>query len=410
MSTSISLDVGKIKGDYCKYLAEFKSSNDKKEVADQSLRSYQVAYYPQQKLIYLLPTICLGLALNFSVFYYENMNSRKRSCHLEKQAFDEAISELNSLSDESYKDSTYIYAASEFTKGCLDIWVNDNYLNQLTEELGILYYTQIGHFCSQTCCCSDLVPVLDLFFFALLLAITSLGAKKGEVLLADVNTKLINKNFTTDVKADTNSKKISAKNKKNRSFNKVPPAVGSLSVARRVYMKKKKGKEVTAIGMYEIAHYSKKTHKMVNEEAEKVLNGLRTEEANSTLTPAEICLKQLKHIPGHIKGRSASTRNILGNEKLRLDLESEKERSQALEENMRVMNKKQRRLQKQNKKIKGQLKFMMREIKRLSKVQSQTNYSENQLTCYSGTGIVFLNNKSIKTHMDQLGQLKNRKS
>ncbi|GJY13549.1 reverse transcriptase domain-containing protein [Tanacetum coccineum] len=79
--------------------------------------------------------------------------------------------------------------------------------------------------------------------------------------------------------------KISAKNKKNRSFNKVPPAVGSLSVARRVYK-----------------------------------NELRIEEANSTLTLAEICLKQLKHIPGHIKGRSASTRNSLGNEKLRLDL------------------------------------------------------------------------------------------
>ncbi|GJT70741.1 hypothetical protein Tco_1030027 [Tanacetum coccineum] len=129
--------------------------------------------------------------------------------------------------------------------------------------------------------------------------------------------------------------------------------------------------------MYEIAHYSKKTHKMVNEEAENVLNELQTQEANSTLIPAEICLKQLKHIPGHIKGRSASTRNILGNEKLRLDLESEKERSQALEENMKVMNKKQRRLQKHNKKIKGQLKFMMREIKRLSKVQSQTNVSSH---------------------------------
>ncbi|GJY43261.1 hypothetical protein Tco_0431474 [Tanacetum coccineum] len=84
-------------------------------------------------------------------------------------------------------------------------------------------------------------------------------------------------------------------------------------------VKKKKGKEVIATRMYEIGHYSKKTHKMVNEEAEKVLNELRTEEANSTLTPAQICLKQLKHIPGHIKGCSASTRNILGNEKLRLD-------------------------------------------------------------------------------------------
>ncbi|GJX18103.1 putative ribonuclease H-like domain-containing protein [Tanacetum coccineum] len=82
--------------------------------------------------------------------------------------------------------------------------------------------------------------------------------------------------------------------------------------------------------MYEIAHYSKKTHKMVNEEAEKVLNELRNEEANSTLTPAEICLKQLKHIPGHIKGRSASTRNILGNEKLWLDLDESMRKTRSL--------------------------------------------------------------------------------
>nr|GEV18971.1 zinc finger BED domain-containing protein RICESLEEPER 2-like [Tanacetum cinerariifolium] len=71
-----------------------------------------------------------------------------------------------------------------------------------------------------------------------------------------------------------------------------------------------------------------------------VLVGLRIEEANSTSTPVEICLKKLKHIPGHIlgnetKGCSSSTKNILGNEKLRLDLESEKKRSQALEENMK---------------------------------------------------------------------------
>lgn len=37
-------------------------------------------------------------------------------------------------------------------------------------------------------------------------AITSTGAKKGEAFLADVNSKLINKNITTDIKVDTNSK------------------------------------------------------------------------------------------------------------------------------------------------------------------------------------------------------------
>nr|XP_043640015.1 mitochondrial outer membrane protein porin of 36 kDa-like [Erigeron canadensis] len=38
------------------------------------------------------------------------------------------------------------------------------------------------------------------------LAITSSGTKKGEAFLADVSTKLTNKNITTDVKVDTNSK------------------------------------------------------------------------------------------------------------------------------------------------------------------------------------------------------------
>lgn len=56
----------------------------------------------------LAPThpIRLGLALNFSVFYYEILNSPDRACHLAKQAFDDAIAELDTLSEESYKDST----------------------------------------------------------------------------------------------------------------------------------------------------------------------------------------------------------------------------------------------------------------------------------------------------------------
>ena len=42
------------------------------------------------------------------MFYYEILNSPDRACHLAKQAFDDAIAELDSLSEESYRDSTLI--------------------------------------------------------------------------------------------------------------------------------------------------------------------------------------------------------------------------------------------------------------------------------------------------------------
>lgn len=53
----------------------------------------------------LAPThpIRLGLALNFSVFYYEILNSPDQACHLAKQAFDDAIAGMCLL----YNSSTW---------------------------------------------------------------------------------------------------------------------------------------------------------------------------------------------------------------------------------------------------------------------------------------------------------------
>ena len=66
--------------------------------------------------------IRLGLALNFSVFYYEILNSPDRACHLAKQAFDDAIAELDTLSEESYKDSTLIM---QLLRDTLTLWTSD---------------------------------------------------------------------------------------------------------------------------------------------------------------------------------------------------------------------------------------------------------------------------------------------
>lgn len=96
------------KGDYHRYLAEFAVSEKRKGSADKSLEAYKNA--TEVASTDLAPThpIRLGLALNFSVFYYEILNSPDQACHLAKQAFDDAIAELDTLSEESYKDSTLI--------------------------------------------------------------------------------------------------------------------------------------------------------------------------------------------------------------------------------------------------------------------------------------------------------------
>jgi len=112
----------KMKGDYHRYLAEFASGNGRKEAAENSLIAYKSA--SDIAVTELAPThpIRLGLALNFSVFYYEILNSPDRACQLAKQAFDDAIAELDTLSEDSYKDSTLIM---QLLRDNLTLWTSD---------------------------------------------------------------------------------------------------------------------------------------------------------------------------------------------------------------------------------------------------------------------------------------------
>lgn len=112
----------KMKGDYHRYLAEFATGTDRKEAAENSLVAYKAA--TDIAMAELAPThpIRLGLALNFSVFYYEILNSPDRACRLAKSAFDDAIAELDTLSEESYKDSTLIM---QLLRDNLTLWTSD---------------------------------------------------------------------------------------------------------------------------------------------------------------------------------------------------------------------------------------------------------------------------------------------
>ena len=112
----------KMKGDYHRYLAEFQAGDLRKTSSTDALDSYQQASTIANKELPPTHPIRLGLALNFSVFYYEILNSPDRACHIAKQAFDDAIAELDTLSEESYKDSTLIM---QLLRDNLTLWTSD---------------------------------------------------------------------------------------------------------------------------------------------------------------------------------------------------------------------------------------------------------------------------------------------
>jgi len=112
----------KMKGDYHRYLSEFQTEERRKASAGDALDSYTKASEIAHAEMQPTHPIRLGLALNFSVFYYEILNSPDRACQIAKQAFDDAIAELDTLNEESYKDSTLIM---QLLRDNLTLWTSD---------------------------------------------------------------------------------------------------------------------------------------------------------------------------------------------------------------------------------------------------------------------------------------------
>ncbi|CAO3592028.1 unnamed protein product [Absidia cylindrospora] len=112
----------KMKGDYHRYVAEYAIDDDRQAAATAAHDAYKSATDVAQVELATTHPIRLGLALNFSVFYYEILNSPDRACYLAKSAFDDAIAELDTLSEESYKDSTLIM---QLLRDNLTLWTSD---------------------------------------------------------------------------------------------------------------------------------------------------------------------------------------------------------------------------------------------------------------------------------------------
>ena len=111
----------KMKGDYYRYFAECVTGDKNKKAGEQGHEAYKKAMEKAEGLPSTHPTR-LGLALNYSVFFYEILNSPEQACKLAKTAFDSAIGDLENLEDEQYKDSATIM---QLLRDNLTLWSAD---------------------------------------------------------------------------------------------------------------------------------------------------------------------------------------------------------------------------------------------------------------------------------------------
>jgi len=109
----------KMAGDYYRYLAEALAS---KENEQSSSEYYRRAFELSEVVLEPTHPIRLGLALNYSVCYYEILKDKKRACELAKEAFDNAISKLDKLEENDYKDSTLIM---QLLRDNLTLWTQN---------------------------------------------------------------------------------------------------------------------------------------------------------------------------------------------------------------------------------------------------------------------------------------------
>jgi 14-3-3 protein epsilon len=97
----------KMKGDYHRYMAEF-STNEAKD--SESKITHEIYEQTSEIAMKLPPThpIRLGLAVNYTTFYYEILNSSEKASEIAKNAYNAAMAELDTLSEDQYANTVCI--------------------------------------------------------------------------------------------------------------------------------------------------------------------------------------------------------------------------------------------------------------------------------------------------------------
>ena len=112
----------KLKGDYYRYKCEFATGKDFDDACSKAEKVYKEAYDIAKKDIPISSSTRLGLALNYSVFFYEIKGLKEEACIIAKNAFDESLKVLDDLEKSKPKDTILII---QLLKENLILWSNE---------------------------------------------------------------------------------------------------------------------------------------------------------------------------------------------------------------------------------------------------------------------------------------------
>jgi 14-3-3 protein epsilon len=112
----------KMIGDYFRYIAENASGDALKEATEGALEYYEQANQSSKNLKPYNSTK-LGLALNYSVFYYEVKNDIPKACSLAEEALEAAKQNIDNMDNEDARDALSIV---ELLKENLSLWKEEN--------------------------------------------------------------------------------------------------------------------------------------------------------------------------------------------------------------------------------------------------------------------------------------------
>ena len=112
----------KLKGDYYRYKAEFDPDKEFEKTCSKAEKVYKEAYEIANKDMPITSSIRLGLALNYSVFYYEIRGLKEEACNIAKTAFDESMKVLDDLEKSKAKETLLII---QLLKENLILWNNE---------------------------------------------------------------------------------------------------------------------------------------------------------------------------------------------------------------------------------------------------------------------------------------------